>query len=142
CKRQKHQIVPQPPGLNRPAPVPRNIDALGEEIDQSVHGDHVKESLQPAQKRRSGSGAVNNAVDQDLVDLAAKSGKLQARTDKYPPVEVIEIPLVSQETMGPAKPPGRMRGAQAGPDEIGKAGRSVIEQSQADADKHDQKRSG
>ncbi len=47
--RQKHQVVAQPAGLDRTAPVAGHIDGLGRQVDQAVDGDHVEDPLEPAQ---------------------------------------------------------------------------------------------
>ena len=47
---QEHQVVAQPAGLDRPAPVAGDVDGLADQVDQAVDGDPVEEALEPAQQ--------------------------------------------------------------------------------------------
>ena len=47
--RQKHQVVAQAAGLDRPAPVAADINGLGRQVDETVDGDHVEHPVVPAQ---------------------------------------------------------------------------------------------
>ena len=80
---------------------------------------------------RRGRRAVDQAVDQDLVDLAAEPGQGQAGPDEHGPVKLVEVPLVDQEAINAAEPLGRPGRAQSGRNEVREAGRSIIEQAQA-----------
>ena len=91
---QEHQVIPQLAGLDRPAPVAGHVDHWPSRLTRPSTATLSKTPFQLAQPLGHEAAAVDHAVDQELVDLAAEAGEGQARPDEDGASRVVEVPLV------------------------------------------------
>ena len=125
---QEYQVVAQPAGLDRAAPIADDVDRLAVKFTSestammSKIPSARKAAPWPPQSHRPGrrSGSCRSRWQK-------RANARHGRT-KHRPVELVEIPLMNQEPVNSRQPLGRPGRAQPGRHKIAEARRGIIEQ--------------